>query len=146
MTYAVIDIPRRKLQFARAGHEPLIIYNTSHPEPHLYTPDGIALGLVGDDLFKITTETKIDLAEGDVIVLYTDGVVEAMDEASSEYGQERFLEVIKTSLNGKAEGIIDAVLKDIKKFTRGIPQHDDITMIALKVCTCPENTLHPQEQ
>jgi len=58
-----------------------------------------------------------------------------MNDASQEYGQQRLLEVIRSSRNGRAEGVINAIIKDIKVFTRGIPQQDDITIIAFKVCS-----------
>jgi len=135
MTYAVIDVKNQVICFSRAGHEPLVSFRADQNDPSLYTPEGIALGLVDADIFKVTSEKEINLANGDLIVLYTDGVVEAMNDSSQEYGQQRFLEVIKGSRNGKAEGVIDAVIKDMKQFTRGIPQHDDITMIAFKVCS-----------
>lgn len=133
MTYAVINISNRTIRFARAGHEPLITYNPSNDKPHLYTPNGIALGLVSEDIFNITVDTEITLAEDDLVVLYTDGVVEAMNDKSEEFGQDRFLEVLRSVQNGSARSVIDGVMNDIRKFTREIPQHDDITMITFKV-------------
>ena len=133
MTYAVLDIKSRLVRFARAGHEPLITCNETGSEPSLFTPEGIALGLVGEEIFNITVDSEITLANGDMVVLYTDGVVEAMNDASEEFGQNRFLNVIKSQRTGGAGDLINAVMEDIRQFTRGIPQHDDITIITLKV-------------
>jgi sigma-B regulation protein RsbU (phosphoserine phosphatase) len=133
MTYAIIDVRRHTLRFARAGHEPLITCGAGGGELNLYTPNGIALGLVGEDIFNITVDTEINLAEGDLVVLYTDGVIEAMNNSSEEYGQTRLLNVIKSSHEGKAEEVINAVMADIRQFIKELPQHDDITMIAFKV-------------
>ena len=135
MTYAVLDIRTRVMRFARAGHEPVITFFKDQQEPRLFAPEGIALGLVEESIFSVTSEKEINLANGDLVVLYTDGVVEAMNDASQEYGQQRLLEVIRSSRNGRAEGVINAIIKDIKVFTRGIPQQDDITIIAFKVCS-----------
>jgi sigma-B regulation protein RsbU (phosphoserine phosphatase) len=133
MTYAILDIRTKSLCFARAGHEPLITFLRNQEDPRIYAPEGIALGLVEEDIFKITREKEINLANGDLVVLYTDGVVEAMNQTSQEYGQTRLLDVIGKSRNGKAEGVIEAIMTDIKNFTRDIPQNDDITIIAFKV-------------
>ena len=146
MTYAIIDIPKRTVRFARAGHEPLITFFVDNPEPELYTPEGIALGLVEEDIFKVTGEKEINLATGDLIVLYTDGVVEAMNDSSEEYGQERFLDMIKKTRNGKAQEVIEAVMKDIRQFTQSIPQHDDITLIAFKVLSPSEEPLSDEKK
>ncbi|MBN1903034.1 SpoIIE family protein phosphatase [Candidatus Sumerlaeota bacterium] len=142
MTYVIMDIRKKTLRFARAGHEPLITFGKNREEPELYSPDGIALGLVEEDIFNITREKEINLANDDLVVLYTDGVVEAMNQASQEYGQSRLIDIVGKSRNGKAEGVIDAIMEDIKNFTQGIPQNDDITIIAFKVFTESGDSLH----
>ena len=142
MTYAVLDIRTRTLCFARAGHEPLIKFLKNKDDPKIYAPEGIALGLVEEDIFNITREKEINLANGDLVVLYTDGVVEAMNGESQEYGQSRLLDVIGKTRNGKAEGVVKAIISDIKNFTRGIPQNDDITIIAFKVSAESVNPLY----
>jgi sigma-B regulation protein RsbU (phosphoserine phosphatase) len=133
MTYAIIDVRRHTLRFARAGHEPLIICGAGGDELNLYTPNGIALGLVNEDIFNITVDTEINLAEGDLVVLYTDGVIEAINNTLEEYSQTRLLNVIKSCHEGKAQEVINAIMADIRQFTKELPQHDDITMIAFKV-------------
>lgn len=133
MMYAIIDIHSQRIRFARAGHEPLVRFSAANEKPDCLTPNGIALGLVGEDIFNITVDSEINLAEGDVVVLYTDGVVEAMNNASEEYGQPRLLKVAGGSRHGDAKGVLDTVMADIREFTKELPQHDDITMIVLKV-------------
>jgi sigma-B regulation protein RsbU (phosphoserine phosphatase) len=66
-------------------------------------------------------------------VLYTDGVIEAINNSSEEYGQTRLLDVIKSCHGGKAQEVINAVMADIRQFTKELPQHDDITIIAFKI-------------
>jgi sigma-B regulation protein RsbU (phosphoserine phosphatase) len=132
MTYAVLDMRTRHMSFARAGHEPTIVCSRGQRSPALYTPEGIALGLVGTEMFDVIEEKTVDLNETDLVVLYTDGVVEAMNEAGDEYGQERFHNVIQCGADGRASEFIDALLADIQDFTHGIPQHDDITIVTLR--------------
>ena len=141
MTYAVINIHTRIMRFARAGHEPVISFCMNQPEPRLFTPEGIALGLVEENIFNITSEKEINLAKGDLVVLYTDGVVEAMNDTSQEYGQQRLLEVIGSHREERAESVIQTIIKDIKDFTREIPQQDDITIIAFKVYSASNQEL-----
>jgi len=133
MTYAVLNRRTLRLRFARAGHEPLVICGTEGQEqPRLYTPNGIALGLVLDDTFSVTEEKEIELHENEAAVLYTDGVVEARNPSDEEYGAERFLDTLRQSVALSAEGIMNAVTEDVRRFTKGYAQHDDLTLVVLK--------------
>jgi sigma-B regulation protein RsbU (phosphoserine phosphatase) len=132
MTYAILNERNHTLRFARAGHEPTICCDGDSGRPVLHTPDGIALGLVEDDPFGIIEEKTLDLTQTSLVVLYTDGVVEAMNGEGEEYGQERFFSVLQRGATAPADSLIDDLLGDIEEFTGGIPQHDDITLIALR--------------
>jgi sigma-B regulation protein RsbU (phosphoserine phosphatase) len=66
-------------------------------------------------------------------MLYTDGVVEAMNPKQDEYGQQRFHDIILRYRTEHPKTIIENLLSDIEKFTAGHPQHDDITVVALRV-------------
>jgi sigma-B regulation protein RsbU (phosphoserine phosphatase) len=146
MTYAILNLRSRHLRFARAGHEPTIACTAGDRHPVLYTPDGIALGLVGGEMFDVIEEKLIDLSETDLIVLYTDGVIEAMNEDSEEYGQERFLNLLQRSPATGADPLIERLLADIQDFTHGIPQHDDITLVALRRVTQAAESEDPVRQ
>lgn len=131
MTYGVLDTEARTLRFARCGHEPTITSCPETTEMHLHTPEGIALGLVDDEIFDIVEEMEINLEPGGLTVLYTDGVIEAMDSHRNEYGQERLFQTIQNH-RGSARELIDNVVGDIGRFTSGIPQYDDLTMVVLR--------------
>lgn len=131
MTYGVLDTRRRTFRFARCGHEPTIVASPESTKVRLHTPDGIALGLVGDPIFEVVEEEEIVLTEGDVAVLYTDGVIEAMDPHDNEYGQERLLRIVERHRGGARE-LIDRIVDDVGKFTKGISQHDDLTMVVIR--------------
>ncbi len=133
MTYAILNRQTLRIRFARAGHEPTILCSPdAEDRPRLYTPNGIALGLVLDDTFAVTEEKEFELHERETAVFYTDGVVEAMNRAGEEYGAERFLETLRTHSRASAPEIIEAVTQDIRKFTRGFDQHDDLTLVVIK--------------
>lgn len=132
MTYGILDTRERKLRFARAGHEPLVTIKRDS-SVRLTSPDGIALGMVSNDLFDVVEESVVQLEPGEVAVLYTDGVVEAMDDRANEYGQQRFFDFVAAQRDLAPQEMIEKTIADIQVFTQGHPQHDDITMLAIKV-------------
>jgi len=132
MIFAILDLSRHTLVFARAGHEPLIAFSRSSGGMRLLAPDGIALGLVDDHLFSAIRDQEVPLNDGDLVVLYTDGVIEAMDERGQEYGQERFLEMLRTHADAPAEDLLHTLVTDVRHFARGGRQSDDITLVVLK--------------
>jgi serine phosphatase RsbU (regulator of sigma subunit) len=93
-------------------------------------------------MFRVTEEGELQLHDQEVIVLYTDGVVEAMNKAHEEYGAERFLETLRGHASRSPEEIVEAVNADLRRFTRGIEQHDDITLVVLKTLDARENSAY----
>jgi sigma-B regulation protein RsbU (phosphoserine phosphatase) len=137
MTYGILDIETGKLRFVRAGHEPLLILGNQengsrHRHVEQLTPEGIALGLISGELFDHNEEADVQLQAGEVAMLYTDGVIEAMDQGSREYGRERLIGTLKGVENPTAQSLIQSIVDDIHQFTLGIPQHDDLTLLALR--------------
>jgi sigma-B regulation protein RsbU (phosphoserine phosphatase) len=145
LTYGILNLESGKLRFARAGHEPLLVIEADHQTIQQITPEGIALGLVTGELFDCIEESEVQLRPGETAVLYTDGVIEAMDQTSQEYGRERLFTKLRGLQDASAEMIIRTVVDDIHQFTLGIPQHDDITMLALRVLTPEENEVSHYE-
>ena len=78
-----------------------------------------------------------NLQPGQVIVIGTDGIWEASDRLGNAYGIRRFRDVIRTHAKFPAEGILDAVYADVREFTRGARQADDITLVVAKVREFP---------
>jgi phosphoserine phosphatase RsbU/P len=133
MTYGILDTRERKFRFARAGHEPLVTVRKDTGAVQMTAPDGIALGMVANDMFQITEEAELILEPGETAVFYTDGVIEAMDQHTNEYGQKRFFDFIVANRDLPPQEMIAKALDDIRVFTHGLPQHDDITMVAIRV-------------
>ncbi len=134
MFYAVLEVETKKLRFSRAGHNPAIVFHTDGSEPQMLQPAGIGLGLEYGDIFTQTlVESEIQLTPGTTLVFYTDGFTEAMNADGEEFGEDRFLEILSTYKNGSAEGLLQHALTEINKFVDGFPQHDDMTMVVLKV-------------
>lgn len=133
MTYGILDTHTRNFKFARAGHEPVVTVKQEEGAVKLSSPDGIAMGLVGADMFSMLEEQVLNLNYGETAVLYTDGVIEAMDASQNEYGQQRFFNLIADNRHLGPQVIIEKTLHDIDVFTKGHPQHDDITLLAVRV-------------
>lgn len=133
MIYGVLDLSTQTLTFARAGHEPVVAYSTDDTGMRLLTPDGIALGLVDEKMFAVISDQDIPLHNGDLLVLYTDGVVEARNRESEEYGQERFLETIRAHAGQSPGELIETLVGDVDRFARDGRQSDDITLVVVKI-------------
>lgn len=137
-TYAILDTMTQKFRFVRCGHEPTLIIDPKQSAIQEVAPEGIALGLISGDVFDHCEEAEVQLREGQTVMLYTDGVIEAMDRSSQEYGRERMLERVRQFDQHDVSEQIDHLIEDINKFTTGIPQHDDITVVALRVTASAE--------
>jgi phosphoserine phosphatase RsbU/P len=133
MTYGILHTQTGTLKFCRAGHEPVVTVKEAAGPVQLSSPDGIAMGLVGSELFGMLEEKVLQLEPGDIAVMYTDGVIEAMNDTDVEYGQQRFFDLLVTNRDKSPQEIIENTLADIEVFTGGHPQHDDITLVAIRV-------------
>jgi serine phosphatase RsbU (regulator of sigma subunit) len=133
MFYAVLDNKRRVLKFARAGHNPAIVFSSGQSETRLLQTAGIGLGLEKGDLFtKTLVEGELQLAAGDTLVFYTDGFTEAMNNDLEEFGSDRFLDLLHRFNNGSAAQVVQHAFDEVRKFAGDHPQHDDMTMVVLK--------------
>ncbi len=118
---------------SRAGHMPLIHYNSCSGECKNIVPKGMGIGLNHDSIFdKSLEEINITPSKGDILVFYTDGVVEAMNIYLQEYGEKRFMDIITKNYNKPVRDIQEAILDNISYFTENSPVHDDLTLIVMK--------------
>lgn len=131
MTYGILDTETGIFRFCRAGHEPIICCSKDAGSIKTYLPEGIALGILSGETFNVTQEMQIDLSREHSVILYTDGVVEAMNGNSEEYGEKRFHAALTSHASQSPRQIVEEVIQDIEKFTSGLPQHDDITLVII---------------
>lgn len=128
--YAILDTKKESLTYISAGHNPPLIIRDKGEEVIVLEGEGIALGVVPDIEIE---EKEVFLKKGDVVVFYTDGVTEAINENEDEFGEERFIKAIKESASLSAQEIIKRIQQEIITFSGNQPQFDDITLIVLKV-------------
>ncbi len=133
MFYAVLDSRRRLLRFARAGHNPGIVFRTGESQARLLQTAGIGLGLDAGETFNRTlVEGELQMSPGDTLVLYTDGFTEAMNSATEEFGEERFLDLLQRHKHSTATELVNHIFNAVKNFAGDHPQHDDMTLVVLK--------------
>ncbi len=139
VSYLVIDLQAATLRYARAGHCPLIYvpgpYAASRT-PHLLAPDGMVLGLQLDEgrtFSRLLEEATLPLGRGDVFLLYTDGISEAMNAAGEFFGDNRLAEVVGQHADLPSDELRERILRDISVFAGDAAQHDDMTMVLLRV-------------
>ncbi len=131
--FALLDYNSKKVVFSRAGHNPLIHYNKNTNEINTFQPGGIALGLEKGSHFRSEIEeAELQLNSGDILVFYTDGFSEAMNDQQEEFGEDRLLDIIKKHNEESAPSIIDRIHEQVMDFTGDTPRHDDMTMMILK--------------
>jgi phosphoserine phosphatase RsbU/P len=139
MTYAVLDLRARTLTHARAGHTPMIHLRAGEafPRTRLLAPEGLVLGVRMDAVMArfdgILKEQTITLAPGDIVVMFTDGVSEAMNDISDLYGEDRLCLCVEEHAAFEPDALCDEIFESVREFAGGAEQHDDMTMIVLKV-------------
>ena len=139
VTYLVVDLRAGTVKYARAGHCPLIYVPGPYSQrrkPQLVTPDGLVLGLTLDEgrtFNRLLEEVMIPLGRGDLFVLYTDGITEAMNHEGECFGDARLASLIGQHSDLPAEELRERILREIDAFTDSALQQDDMTMVVLRV-------------
>jgi serine phosphatase RsbU (regulator of sigma subunit)/anti-sigma regulatory factor (Ser/Thr protein kinase) len=135
MFYIILDSRNRVIYYASAGHNPMILYRSSSKQTYYLNPSGFPVGIQLPDinLFDKKIETdSIRLLEDDILVLYTDGITEAMNHKRDLYREERFLQSIRDNGHLDVAEFVRTIKDNLKNFTGGAPQNDDITFVAIK--------------
>jgi serine phosphatase RsbU (regulator of sigma subunit) len=125
LLYIELDSQTGIFSISNAGHLPLIIKKAGGSVKKLSTTGGSPLGILTGMKFGQESAT---LDPGDIIVLYTDGIIEAMNAKEELYGYKRFEALIRKAPS-HPEGLKSAIIEDVNKFTGLSPQHDDMTMV-----------------
>ncbi len=128
--FLAIEAQARKLTWVKAGHEPAMVYSPESDKFEELGGVGIPLGVKGDWQYKDYT-TVVDA--GQILVLTTDGVLEAHNQNGDMFGKDRFKAIIRQNAELTAEGVRRAIIEAVKNFLQGAPQEDDITLVVVKV-------------
>lgn len=132
--YGVLETLTGRFTCTNAGHNPPLVLRRDGSLERLST-GGLLLGMVGDMVYEQAT---VVLAPGEVIVMYTDGITEAVgpgvdeDDPDAMWGEDRLCDVIRRHRHLPASGIQDAILAAVADHTRGVAQSDDITLVVVR--------------
>jgi phosphoserine phosphatase RsbU/P len=137
MTYAVLDLAVGTMTFVRAGHTPLIYFRADGTRTDVLTPSGLVVGLripgATEKFAELLEEQSVEVKKGDVIVLYTDGITEAMNQNSDLFGDARLGRIIAEHGHLDTADLRERILREIEAFVGTADQHDDMTMILIKI-------------
>jgi sigma-B regulation protein RsbU (phosphoserine phosphatase) len=131
----IVNKDRTSLTYARAGHPLLIRYSSADMTPASVECSGIALGLLSDSspFEPFIEEVKIPIKKGDHFFIYTDGLVEAINETSDAYGIQRIMKTLQLTGNDGPERVINSIIADVDTFRNGVPHRDDLTLCAFSI-------------
>lgn len=133
MAYGILDEATGKLTISRAGHDPALLFRRESEAVELIRSPGLALGVDGGAVFeRVTQDQEIELHPGDCVLLYTDGVREAVGLDDEEFGMERMSNAFKAAAPLGSEAILLRMQEELRQFTGEGPQMDDITLVAIE--------------
>ncbi len=135
ISMAIAGIDRQgTFRLSRAGHMPFIHYRNLEKSCVSIQPRGMAVGLENGSLFeREIEEVSLKPAAGDVLLLFTDGLVETMNISRGQYNEGKLQDVIIKNAAGTAAEIRDGILKDLAGFRGAAAPHDDLTLIVIKI-------------
>jgi serine phosphatase RsbU (regulator of sigma subunit) len=124
--FGVLD-PEGRLAYCNAGHNPPFLL--SGGGVRRLNAGGLVLGLFEAAAYE---EEQVQLAPGDTVVVFSDGVSEALDEAGEEFGDGRIVEAVTPALREPPQAVVDALLAALRRFAGHAPQNDDVTAMVLR--------------
>jgi len=145
MWLCVLEISSCRLTYINAGHNPPMLLRGKQADGQgfdfLVSQPDLVLAGMEDTCYNCH---QIQLEKGDMLFLYTDGIVEAEDSDGDFYGKERMKTFLDANSSQPLRKILSGIRNDIAVFTKGIEQSDDITMLAFRINNTAENTAQPQ--
>lgn len=127
--YGILNFKTGELRYVNGGHNPPYVINSKGEVKIVEPTNDIVLGLFEN--YEFNTKT-INLAKGDTLLLYTDGVTEAEDSNFNLYSDERLAELLKSNHNIKIEELIKLIFSNVHEYSKGVEQSDDITALAVR--------------
>jgi len=127
--YCVLDSRSGHLVYVNAGHNPPLHYRNGTGTLHTLLPSGMAMGVMPGNTYSVG---ELDLAPGDVLVLYTDGVTEAFNMPGEEFGEGRLMDTVIASHDLRAGEILGTIFSRVHDFIGEAAQSDDITVVVIR--------------
>ena len=127
--YGILDSTEKTFTYINAGHNPPYL---CHADGSIETLEkgGLLLGMMPNMPYEMETR---ELQSGDIILMFTDGISEAMNPEEEEFEEHRIEAVLRKEINSTAQNVVEQITHAVKEFVRNAPQSDDITMVCLKM-------------
>jgi len=131
LSYLLLDPKKGEVEYCNAAHHPLLVYRAADESFDTFDTGGLPVGIDADAEFLPTT---LKLRHGDLLLLCTDGITEAMDPEANQFGETRLRETILDGIEKRetCEEIRDRLFSEVEEFAGEQPQHDDQTLIVLR--------------
>jgi sigma-B regulation protein RsbU (phosphoserine phosphatase) len=131
MFYCELDARQKSIHWVKAGHEPAILWTPSAADSaELLAGKGVPLGIMDDAVYE---EYQKPIRPGQIILIGTDGIKEAVNQNGEMYGNQRLLQVIKDMADQSSKDILDAVFESLDRFCQPLKIDDDATLVVIKV-------------
>ncbi len=132
-TYFEIDTSKSKVSFARAGHCPTLYYSAQNKKLEYFKNKGLGLGILRNSNFeKYVQVNEFQYSAGDVIVLYTDGITEAVNSRNEQFGYERLSDALMKFTSQTPEQISNGIFGALYEFCEEDSLDDDYSMVVVK--------------
>jgi sigma-B regulation protein RsbU (phosphoserine phosphatase) len=130
MGYLIYDQDTREVTYANAAHHPLLVYRKKLSKLLQVDTEGLPIGIERQSKYA---QKRFTVEPGDLLVLYTDGVVEAMNEAGRQYGLQSLKDSISRAPDSDPQQLVHNVREDLEAFVGNASRHDDQTMLVMRV-------------
>jgi len=132
--YAILNVRTMEMTIASAGHNPMLIWRSATQSIEKVRPNGIALGFDKGPVFDRTVrEQRVQLHQGDRVLMYTDGVVESMNEEREEWSDEKLDEFTLEHATLPSKEFVRLLIKALEEHQGAAEQHDDITIATFRL-------------
>jgi phosphoserine phosphatase RsbU/P len=128
--YGVLDNEKHTLAYVNAGHNPPLVFREGSDEPEELSATGIAMGALEDAPYE---QGEVTVNSGDILILYTDGVTEAVNDQNEMFEIPRLISTVLENRDRSSKEMIQAIISAVNTFSQKQPQYDDITLMIVKV-------------
>jgi serine phosphatase RsbU (regulator of sigma subunit) len=128
--FFIFDPVTKMIEFSNGGHGPLFVYRADRKLCTTTKLEGLPMGIEEENVYRLA---KLDLKSGDIVMLYTDGITECWNHTREEFGLKRVREKIAEYAELNPKEIIANFVRDLDDFASGAEQHDDMTMVVMKI-------------
>ncbi len=133
LLYLILERGSNEITMARAGHEPPLLFRRATGEIEVIESPGLAAGIDAGPVFKRTVKDhRFTMESGDILLLYTDGLIEAQDRDGDEFGMDRLVFALGKYSAQSSEELVRSLTAEVTQFSTGMSQTDDITLIAIE--------------